>query len=148
MNASMTQEEIISTRLNKIIKANKDIDLSKPASLFDLRTIKPNHTGNTKYVNFGPLLGKKLYNIVLKDIEKEMGFSIDPVTYSRMCVEVSDIDNVQYIEISLNKLCQLPIAGSQYHILERDAEKQEMSIEGYVESLNFIINDTRRNNLM
>lgn len=141
----MTQEEIIKKRLDKILKLNKGFDSLTEPSLFELRTVKPNHTKNIKYVNLGSLLGKKLYNIILKDIKNEMGFSIDTVTYSRMCVEVSYIDDLPYIELSLNKLCQLPIAGSQYHILQRDAERQEMPLEGYVDSLNFIINDTRRN---
>lgn len=139
----MSYMQTIEKNLKSILKLSKNFDQSKEHELFGLRTIKPNHTDKVKYVNLGPLLGIKYFNLFLKAVERELGVKIDGVTYSRICVEVSKVDGYWYIEISLNEICNLPIAGSQYHILSNDATKYEMSLIGYVDSLNFILNDTR-----
>lgn len=139
----MDYMQTIGANLKSIIKINKNFDQLSDTCLFELRTVKPNHTDNIKYVNLGPLLGKKYFNLFLKAVEKEMGIKIDGIIYSRICVEVSKVDDYWCIEISLNKTCVLPIAGSQYHILNSDATKYDMSLIGYVDSLNFILNDTR-----
>jgi hypothetical protein len=133
----------IGANLKSILKLSKNRDQSAEHDLFSLRTVKPNHTDNIKYVNLGPLLGKKYFNLFLKAVEKEMGFKIDGGVYSRVCVEVSKVDDYWYIEISLNELCRLPIAGYQLPILIRHATNNDMGLVGYVDSLNFILNDTR-----
>lgn len=135
-------QNVIIKRLNEILKGNKGFDQMRGHSLSDLRTTKPNHTDKIKFVNLGSLLGKEIYNQFINVVKKEIG-CIDSIVYSRICVEVSDIDGIPYIEISLNKNCQLPIAGSQYYILERNANKFDMSLVGYVDSLNYILNDSR-----
>ncbi len=142
----MSYTEHINKSLSLIVKSNKGYNnLSEPC-LFELRTIKPNHTDKINYVNLGPLLGKKYFNRFLEVVKKEMNIKIDSAMYSRICVEVSEIDENPYIEISLNKVCHLPIAGSQYHILSTHANNHEMCLEGYVDSLNFILNDIRNFN--
>lgn len=139
----MVYMQKIGVNLKAILKLNKNLDQLSDTCLFELRTVKPNHTDKIKYVGLGPLLGKKYFNLFLKAVEKEMGVKIDGGVYSRVCVEVSKVDDYWYVEISLNELCRLPIAGSQYHILNRHATNNDMSLEGYVDSLNFILNDTR-----
>jgi len=139
----MDYTQKIGSNLKSIVKINKNVDQLSDTYLFGLRTVKPNHTDNIKYVNLGPLLGKKYFNLFLKSVEKEMGFKIDGCVYSRICVEVSKVDDYWCIEISLNENCILPIAGSQLHNLNKDAIHNDMSLIGYVDSLNFILNDTR-----
>ena len=72
-----------------------------------------------------------------------MHIDLDRIVYSRICVEVSMLDGSIHYEISLNKLCSLPIAGNQYKLLEREAGNYNTSLDGFIDSLNFILNDQR-----
>lgn len=143
-----TYNEYLTDNLNKLLKNAEDKNQEAESSLFSLRTIRPNNTDSIKFVLLGPLLGKMYFNKFKEAVKKDMDIVLDDAVYGRMCVEVSTIDDKYkyYIEMSLNKICQLPIAGNQLHILKRDAEKYEMCLEGYVNSLNFILNDERNFN--
>ena len=113
------------------------------SSLFSLATLRPPHTDKVKYINLGPYLQKKKFNQFIKGVKESMGITLDGIVYSRVAIELSEIDGADYIEISLDKRCSLPIAGNQYFLLERDARDADMSLVGYIDSLNFILNDSR-----
>lgn len=111
-------------------------------TLFNLAVIRPNDTELVQYKLIGPYLGKKKYHQFIKAVS-DIGIELDKALYSRICIEVSKIDGEDYVEVSTNIVCELPIAGKQLPILQRDAEKADMCLNGYIDSLNFIINDQR-----
>lgn len=113
------------------------------STLFSLATLRPPHKENLKYVNLGPFLQKKKLYRFIEVVKRDMNIDIDPIVFSRICIEVSEIDDSLYIEISLDKRCELPIAGNQYQLLAREASEFDMSLDGYITSLNFILNDER-----
>lgn len=59
-----TYDEHLSSNLNKILKIAQNKNQEVDASLFDLRTIRPNNTDSIKFVLLGHLLGKKYFNII------------------------------------------------------------------------------------
>lgn len=122
---------------------NKKGIKSEDISLFDLRTTRPDDTANIAYERFGPEFGKKKFNQFLKVWEKDMGFRLDSAVYSRMIIEISKIDGENYYELSLNENVFLPIAGKQLPIIAREAKDNDIQLEGFVESFNFIMNDSR-----
>lgn len=128
--------------LTKNKKMKKGIK-SEEIGLFDLRTTRPDDTKTISYEKFGPLFGKKKFHQFLKVWNTDMGFPLDSAVYSRMILEVSQIDGQPYYELSMNKEIFLPIAGRQSSIIERKAQEQEIQIEGFLESFNFILNDSR-----
>lgn len=113
------------------------------SSLFSLETEKPKDTKFVSFVKFGPTFGKKKFNQFLKAFEKNMGFPLDGAVYSRVILEKSIIDGQPYFELSLNENIFLPIAGRQLSIIERKTNEKEISIENFVVSFNFILNDSR-----
>lgn len=112
-------------------------------SLFSLETDRPKDTKFVSFVKFGPTFGKKKFNQFLKVFEKEMGFALDGAVYSRMILEESTIDGQPYYELSLNENIFLPIAGRQLPIIERKATENEISMDNFIVSFNFILNDSR-----
>ena len=108
-----------------------------------MRTTRPDDTKTISYERFGPTFGKKKFYKFIDEAKKSMGIDLDKQTFSYMIVEESLIDGQSYFELSLNKDVALPIAGRQYSILERYARDNDMSIEGLVDSINFIMNDSR-----
>jgi len=113
------------------------------STLFSLSTLRPPHKENLKYMNLGPLLGKKKFYRFIDAVKRDLGIVLDTIVYSRICVEVSEIDGYLHYELSLDKRCSLPIAGNQYELLKRHANDFDMPLIGYADSLNFILNDTR-----
>lgn len=113
------------------------------STLFGLATLKPNNTEKVTYINLGPYLMKKKFYQFIDEVKRSMGITLDTIVYSRIAIEVSKIDGNDHIEISLDKRCSLPIAGNQYRLLEHEANKFELSLNGFVDSLNFILNDSR-----
>lgn len=113
------------------------------STLFSLATLKPPNKGNVKYLNLGPYLGKKRFYQFIREVKNVMDIDLDTIIYSRIVVELSEIDGVDYVEISLDKRCSLPIVGNQYKLLERHAESFDLPLNGFVNSLDFILNDSR-----
>lgn len=111
--------------------------------LFSLATLKPPNTEELKYVNLGPYLGKKRFRQFVDEVKICMDIELDTCVFSRIAIEVSKIDDIDFIEVSLDKRCQLPIAGNQYFLLERHADKFDLSLVGFIHSLNMILNDSR-----
>lgn len=131
-------------------KIKKEETIMKPliyntleSTLFNLSTLVPLNTDKVKYKNIGPYLGKKRLYQFIDEVKKNMGISLDPCVYSRIAIEVSKIDEDDFVEISLDKRCELPIAGNQYLLLERDSEEFGLSFVGFIHSLNMILNDSR-----
>lgn len=122
---------------------NKKGVKSEEISLFDLRTTRPDDTKKIAFEKFGPHFGKKKFNKFIDEVFKSMNVKLDRQVYSYMIIEESLIDGESYFQLSLNKDIYLPIAGSQYHIIERDARDNDMSLVGFVDSINFILNDSR-----
>jgi hypothetical protein len=116
---------------------------SEEIGLFDLRTTRPDDTPKIAYEKFGPLFGKKKFKQFQKVWEKDMGFPLDGAVYSRMILEVTQIDGQPHYELSMNQEIFLPIAGRQSSIIERRAQEKEIQVEGFLESFNFILNDSR-----
>ena len=125
--------------------------------LFSLATIKPHDTKTIKYTSLGRYFGNKGYRFAKRDyeafckkfeafinsIDLENKYFFDRVFYSWLCIEVSQIDGEPYAELSLSNKIFLPIAGKQLPIIERHARELEMSVEGFADSFNFILNDLR-----
>lgn len=112
-------------------------------SLFDMRTTRPDDTVKIAYEKFGPRFGKKKFHKFINEALKSLNVKLDNQTFSYMILEESLIDGESYFELSLNKDIYLPIAGSQYRIIERYANDNDMSMVGFVDSINFILNDSR-----
>jgi hypothetical protein len=113
------------------------------ASLFSLETDRPKNTKFVSFVKFGTTFGKKKFNQFLKAFKKDMGFELDPAVYSRMILEESTVDGAKYYELSKEKEIFLPIAGRQLPIIERKAKENDIQLEGFLDSFNFILNDSR-----
>lgn len=113
------------------------------STLFGLATLKPNNTEKVTYTNLGPYLMKKKFNQFISEVKRSMGVVLDSIVYSRIAIEVSKVDGLDHIEVSLDKRCSLPIAGNQYFLLEREAKENDLSLVGFIDSLNFILNDSR-----
>jgi len=126
-------------------------------ALFSLATVRPHDTKTVKYQSLGRYFGEKGYRNARRDYEAfckkfeafingldlENKFFFDRVFYSWLCVEVSQIDGEPYVELSLSDKIFLPIAGRQLSCIERDARELEMSVAGFADSFNFILNDLR-----
>jgi hypothetical protein len=119
-------------------------------ALFSLATVKPRDTETLKYTSLGRFLGKKGYDKFCKKFETFLNgleltnkFFFDRVFYSWLCIEVSQIDGEPYVELSVSDKIFLPIAGKQLSCIERDARELEMSVAGFADSFNFILNDLR-----
>lgn len=111
--------------------------------LFSLATLKPPNSDKVLYMNLGPYLGKRSFNKFIDESYNQINIKLDKIVYSRICIEITKIDDLNYIEISTDQRISLPIAGNQYKILERDANKFGISLVGFIDSLNFILNDSR-----
>lgn len=122
---------------------NKKGISSEEISLFDMRTTRPDDTETIAYERFGPIFGKKKFYKFIDEVKKSMNIDLDKQTYSYMILEESLIDGKSYFELSLNENCALPIAGAQLSIIKRHARDNDMSVEGFVDSINFILNDSR-----
>lgn len=122
---------------------NKKGVKSEDISLFDMRTTRPDDTAKIAYERFGPRFGKKKFYKFIDEVLKSMNVKLDKQVFSYMIIEETLIDGESYFELSLSKEVCLPIAGSQYRIIERYAIDNEMSVVGFVDSINFILNDSR-----
>jgi hypothetical protein len=122
---------------------NKKGVKSKDISLFDMRTTRPDDTAKVSFDYLGRTFPKKKFNKFIDEVMKSLNVRLDKQVYSYMMVEESLIDGESYFELSLSKDVYLPIAGSQYHIIERYARDNDMSLVGFVDSINFILNDSR-----
>jgi hypothetical protein len=118
--------------------------------LFSLAVTKPRDSAKLKYSTLGMYLGKKDFDKFctklerfINELELEHKFFFNKPFYSWLIVEVSKIDDVLYAELSVNDNIFLPIAGKQLSCIERDARELEMSVDGFVDSFNFILNDLR-----
>jgi hypothetical protein len=126
--------------------------------LFSLATVKPHDTETLKYTSLGGYFGHKnirnarrdydafckRFETFINSLDLENKFFFDKVFYSWLCVEVSKIDGEPYAELSLSDKIFLPIAGRQLSCIERDARELEMSVVGFADSFNFILNDNRK----
>jgi hypothetical protein len=126
-------------------------------ALFSLATVKPHDTETLKYTSLGRYFGSKgirtarrdydafckKFEAFINSLDLENKFFFDRVFYSWLCVEVSQIDGEPYVELSLSDKIFLPIAGRQLSCIERDARELEMSVAGFADSFNFILNDLR-----
>ena len=113
------------------------------SSLFSLTVETPTDTNNIKYKTLGPLFGKKKFYTFIKEVENVIGIKLDAIVYSRIVIECSIIDDVSYYELSLNENNYLPIAGKQLSILIQEANRNEISLINFSDSINFILNDNR-----
>jgi len=109
-------------------------------SLFSLNVDRPDDTDKIKYKTIGSILGKKKFYQFRNEFKESTGIELDVAVYSRMIVEVSKIDDYDYYELSLHNE---PITGRQSEIIKRHANNNEMSLAGYVDSINFVLNDSR-----
>lgn len=119
-------------------------------ALFSLAINKPNDTKSLKYTTLGRYLQKKNFEAFCKKFEAfinsldlDSKFFFNKPFYSWLVVEVSKIDGEDYLELSVNDKIYLPIAGKQLSCIETEAKHLEMSVVGFCDSLNFILNDTR-----
>jgi len=126
-------------------------------ALFSLATVKPHDTKTIKYQSLGRYFGRngyrnarrdydafcKRFEVFINSLDLDNKFFFDRVFYSWLTIEVSEIDGVSYAELSLSDKIFLPIAGRQLSCIERDARELEMSVVGFADSFNFILNDTR-----
>jgi hypothetical protein len=124
-------------------------------ALFSLATVKPHDTETLKYTSLGRYFGRKGYRFARRDydafckkfeafinsLDLENKFFFDRVFYSWLTVEVSQIDGEPYAELSLNDKIFLPIAGRQLACIEKEARDLEMSVVGFADSFNFILNN-------
>jgi len=122
---------------------NKKGISSKDIVLFDMRTTRPDDTKIVAYHKFGATFGKKKFYKFIDEVKKLMGIILDLQTFSYMIIEDTLIDGESYYELSLNENVFLPIAGSQLSILKRYANDNEMSLNGFIDSINSILNDSR-----
>jgi len=126
-------------------------------ALFSLATVRPQDTKSIKYQSLGRYFGRngyrnarrdydafcKRFEVFINSLDLDNKFFFDRVFYSWLCVEVSQIDGEPYVELSLSDKIFLPIAGRQLSCIERDARELEMSVAGFADSFNFILNDLR-----
>ena len=124
-------------------------------ALFSLATVKPHDTENLKYQSVGMYFGRngyrnarRDYDAFCKKLEAFIGsldldnkFFFNKPFYSWLVVEVSQIDGEPYAELSLSDKIFLPIAGRQLSCIESDARKLEMSVVGFADSFNYILNN-------
>jgi len=119
-------------------------------ALFSLATVRPHDTETLKYQSLGRYFGRKGYEAFCKkfetfinglDLENKIFFN--KPFYSWLVLEVSEIDGEPHAELSLNDKIYLPIAGRQLSCIKRDASELEMSVVGFRDSFNFILNDSR-----
>lgn len=135
-------------------KAEPKVGNTLDASLFSLATIKPHDTKTIKYTSLGRYFGKSFgnarrdYEVFCKKFEAftnsldlENKYFFDRVFFSWLCVEVSEIDGKPYAELCINENVFLPIAGRQLACIERHARELEMSVVGFADSFNFILNN-------
>jgi len=108
-----------------------------------MRTTRPDDTTKIAYERFGSHLGKKKFYKFIDEALKSLNVKLDKQVFSYMIIEESLVDSEPYFELSLSKDIHLPIAGSQYRILERYAIDNDMSLVGFIDSINFILNDSR-----
>lgn len=111
--------------------------------LFSLAVQKPINTKSIVYLTLGHYLKKKKFYQFIRAVKRNIDIDLDTIVYSRIVIEKSKIDEQDYLEISLNKICNLPIAGKQFPMLVRHAEHNKISLINYIHSLNFILNDSR-----
>lgn len=118
------------------------------SGLFDLSIEKPSDTPNIKFINLGRYLGKKRFYTFCKKFESfintldlDIKVFMNKPFYSWLVLEVSKIDEQDYAELSVNEKIFLPIAGKQLYCIERQASELEMSLIGYCESFNYILNE-------
>jgi len=118
--------------------------------LFSLAIEKPRDTNSLRYTTLGRYLQKKNFETFCKKFETfinsldlDSKFFFNKPFYSWLVVEVSKIDGEDYLELSANDKIFLPIAGKQLSCIEMEAKHLEMSVVGFCDSLNFILNDTR-----
>jgi hypothetical protein len=126
-------------------------------ALFSLATVKPQDTPTLKYQSLGRYFGRNGYRYARRDfdafckkfeafingLDLENKFFFNKPFYSWLVIEVSEIDGEPYAELCLSDKIFLPIAGRQLSCIERDARELEMSVVGFADSFNFILNDTR-----
>lgn len=129
---------------------HKDSLLDMGSTLFSLAIRKPRDTKAIRYITLGKFITKKKYDAFCKKFEAFINsldlsnkFFFNKPFYSWLIVEVSKIDGEDYVELSVNDKIFLPIAGKQLSCIEMEAEHLEMSVVGFCDSLNFILNDTR-----
>jgi hypothetical protein len=118
--------------------------------LFSLAIQKPRDTASLKYQTVGRYLGKKDFESFCKRFETFINgldltnkFFFNRPFYSWLVLEISHIDGETYGELSVSDKIFLPIAGKQLSCIERDAKELEMSLAGFADSFNFILNDRR-----
>jgi len=126
-------------------------------ALFSLATVKPHDTKTIKYQSLGRYFGRNGYRNARRDydafckrfeefinsLDLDNKFFFNKPFYSWLVVEVSKIDGEDYAELSVSDKIFLPIAGKQLACIETEAKNLEMSLVGFCDSLNFILNDTR-----
>lgn len=83
-----------------------------------MRRTRPDDTAKIAYEKFGPHFGKKKFYKFIDEALKSLNVKLDTQVFSYMIIEETLIDGEPYLELSLNKDIHLPIAGSQYSILE------------------------------
>ena len=124
-------------------------------ALFSLATVKPRDTKNLKYQSVGRYFGRNGYRNARRDydafckkfeafinsLDLDNKFFFNKPFYSWLVVEVSQIDGEPYAELSLSDKIFLPIAGRQLSCIEMDASKLEMSVVGFADSFNYILNN-------
>jgi hypothetical protein len=125
--------------------------------LFSLAIDKPRDTNTLKYTTLGRYFGRNGYRYARRDfdafckkfetfinsLDLDNKFFFNKPFYSWLIIEVSKIDGEDYLELSVNDKIFLPIAGKQLSCIEMEASKLDMSVSGFAESINFILNDTR-----
>lgn len=122
-------------------------------ALFSLATTKPHDAENLKYQSLGRYFGRNGYRSARRDYDAfckrfrkfinslDTKYFFDEVFYSWLVVEVSQIDGEPYAELSLSDKIFLPIAGKQLPIIERHARELDMSVVGFADSFNYILNN-------
>lgn len=113
------------------------------SGLFSLAVDKPKDTETRSYVTFGPTFGRKKFYQFIEEFEKSTEIKLDSILFSHIVLEKTTVDGQPYYELSLNENVFLPIAGRQSSILKRKAYESDMSIEGFADTFNFILNDSR-----
>lgn len=124
-------------------------------ALFSLATVKPDDTETLKYTSLGWYFGRNGYRNARRDfdafckkfeaftnsLDLQNKYFFDGVFFSWLTVEVSQIDGEPYAELSLSDKIFLPIAGKQLACIERHARDLEMSVVGFADSFNYILNN-------
>lgn len=111
--------------------------------LFDMVTTRPDDTKIVAYQKFGPTFGKKKFYRFIDEVLKSLNVKLDTQVFSYMILEDTIIDGKSHYELSMNENIFLPIAGRQRAIIEDYARDNDMSVVGFVDSINFILNDSR-----